>query len=76
MLHQVAKAHSDILVQHSGTKRATKQLCIIFEALEAVALPADRLPMRNSHLSYNYTIVKFKMRLSLSRALDVSSKGR
>jgi len=41
VLHQVAKAHSDILVQHSGTKRATKQLCIIFEALEAVALPGS-----------------------------------
>lgn len=41
VLQQVATAHADILVQHSGTKRATKQLCILFEALEVVALPGS-----------------------------------
>lgn len=41
VLQQVAKAHSDVLSQHSDTKRAAKQLCILFEALEAVALPGS-----------------------------------
>lgn len=41
VLQQVAKAHADILVQHSGSKFATKQLCILFEALEVVALPGS-----------------------------------
>jgi hypothetical protein len=41
VLQQVAKSHSDILAQHSDTICAAKQLCILFEALEAVALPGS-----------------------------------
>lgn len=41
VLQQVANAHSDILVQHSDTKRASKQLCFLFEALETVSLPGS-----------------------------------
>eukprot|EP00986_Skeletonema_menzelii_P013545 scaffold7978_cov145-Skeletonema_menzelii.AAC.6 len=41
VLQQVAKAHSDILAQHSGAKHASKQVCILFKALEVVSLPGS-----------------------------------